>query len=291
MEAIWLHAFDNALRVDPKEHPILMSEAPLNPKANREKMTEVMFETFESPAMYLANHAVLSLYSSARLTGAAVDSGDGASHVVPVYEGYALPHATMKYDVAGRDLTSYMQRLLAGSDSHSLPLTSAKEIKERLCRVAQDFELESCPEEFSSHLSYTLPDGKVVRIGSETLQCPEVMFRPSLLGQHTTTGGFHQIVVNSIMKCDKDIREELFANIHLSGGNTLFPGMADRMLKELTALPPPEMEAKMIVSEDPQNSAWIGGSILASMPVFQEIWVSMKEYDEDGPAVIHRKCF
>jgi actin, other eukaryote len=354
MEKIWNHAFITELRVDPQEHPVLLTEAPLNPKANRERMTQIMFENFGIPAFYVAIQAVLSLYSSGRTTGIVIDSGDGVTHTVPIYEGFSLPHAVLRIDLAGRDLTEWMAKLLmerGHSFTTSAEMEIVRDIKQQLCYVAENYdkELEEADANASLVKEYELPDGQVITVGHERFSCPEALFRPTLIGSEASgmqyvaaislpsmfvvacnidkltnslfcpsfsvplslshthahlcvqctfvlnapseSGHCSQTAFNSIMKTDIDIRRDLYSNCVMSGGSTMFAGIASRVQKELESLAPSSMKIKVIAPPERQYSVWIGGSILSSLSTFQQMWVSNAEFQEAGPGIVHRKCF
>ncbi|XP_008417680.1 actin, cytoskeletal 3-like isoform X1 [Poecilia reticulata] len=291
---LWYHAYDSELRVNPGEHPLLLSEAAATPKPCREKKTQILFEVFHVPALYLANQSVLSLFATGHTTGLVVESGDAVSHTVPIYDGYCLPHAVCCTSVSGRGLTEYLVRILMDK-GHYFTTSAEREIvrdmKEKLCYVALDVEQETMTASSSTSLEkiYRLPDGREVQICSERFRCPEVLFQPDLVGNESA--GLHENICSSIMKCDIDIRTELYSNILLSGGSTMFPGFAERVQNEVTALAPAGVRIKIEAPPCRNISAWRGGAVLAGLSSFQQIWVTKPEYDESGPTIVHRKCF
>ncbi|KAI7734191.1 hypothetical protein M8C21_005584 [Ambrosia artemisiifolia] len=309
MEKIWHSTFNNVLRVLSEEHPVLLTEAALNPKANREKMTEIMFEAFNVPAMYVANPAILSLYANGRTTGIVLDSGEGVSQVVPVFEGYGIPKSILRLDLAGADITDLLMMFLKGRGyelTTSADRDIVRDIKETLAYVALDYEQESKSAKNSSsdNKDYKLPDGHVITIGSERFRCAEVLFQPQLIEMEAA--GIHETTYNGIMKCDPDLWEYLYGSIVLSGGSTMFPGMAERMRKEITTLAPSNMKIEVVEAPERNNSAWIGGSILSSLSTFQQVtssttasddwvglvmWISKADYNESGPAIVLEKCY
>ncbi|WMV26727.1 hypothetical protein MTR67_020112 [Solanum verrucosum] len=207
--------------------------------------------------------------------------------------GHVFPHAISRLDLGGLDLTWYLVKFVTDGlnvfNGWERDIDIFRDMKETIAYVALDYEQEIEKANFFSksiEKGYKLPDGEVVNIGAETFRCPEVLFQPSLVEMEAT--GIHDKAYNSIMRCDDDIRKDLFANIVLSGGSTMFPGIAERMRKEITALAPSHTKIKVIAPPERKYSTWIGGSVLASLSTFQKMCIVKAEYDEMGPSIINR---
>lgn len=291
MERIWQYIYSkDQLQTFSEEHPVLLTEAPLNPRRNREKAAEIFFETFNVPALFISMQAVLSLYATGRTTGVVLDAGDGVSHSVPIYEGFAMPHSIMRTDIAGRDVTAFLRLLLRkeGFNFHSSSeMEIVRTIKERVCYLALNPHKEESLE--SERMQYVLPDGSLLEVGPARFRAPELLFKPDLIGEECE--GIHEVLAFAIQKSDMDLRRVLYSNIVLSGGSTLFKGFGDRLLSEVKKLAPKDIKIRISAPQERLYSTWIGGSILASLDTFKKMWVSKKEYDDEGARAIHRKTF
>jgi len=302
---IWNYTFFEKLKINPKESKILLTEPPMNPLANRKKMVEVMFEKYGFNAAYIAIQAVLTLYAQGLLTGVVVDSGDGVTHIVPVYEGFSLPHLTRRLDVAGRDVTRYLIKLLllrGYAFNRTADFETVRQMKEKLCYVGYDLELEKRLAQETTVLveTYTLPDGRIIRMGGERFEAPEVLFEPHLID--VEGGGMADQLFDCINKADVDIRPEFYNHIVLSGGTTMYPGLPSRLEKEIRRLYGEKVAkgnkvqlAKFKVRiEDPprrKHMVFLGGAVLAEiMKDKQEFWMNRSEYQEIGEGVL-KKCF
>lgn len=300
LERLWHHAFET-ISADPTAQATLLTEAPMNPKVNREKMLEVMFERFNVPATYVQIQAVLSLYTVGRTDGLVLDSGDGVTHAVPVYDGHTIPTAVRRLDLAGRDLTEWMMTLL--TDETERPFTTsadrevARGIKEKLAYVSMDFDADldvatGDNEEAANakKKSYTLPDGTTINVGRSLFCCAEALFDPTLADRDLP--GIHLTVQSSIEECGIDIRRTLYQNILLAGGNTMFSGLDTRLAKEVRQLASGKVrdEVKVVAPNERKFSVWMGASVLASLTSFASEWITKEEYAEHGAAIVHQRC-
>lgn len=239
MQQLWDYTFYEKMKIDPTGRKILLTEPPMNPLKNRETMCEVMFERYNFGGVYVAIQAVLALYAQGLSSGVVVDSGDGVTHIVPVYESTVLNHLTRRLDVAGRDVTRNLIALLLRRGyalNRTADFETVRQIKEKLCYVSYDLELDQRLSEDTTVLveSYTLPDGRVIRVGSERFEAPECLFQPHLVDVEQP--GIAEFLFNTIQSADVDVRSSLYKAIVLSGGSSMYPGLPSRLEKELKQL-------------------------------------------------------
>lgn len=294
MEKVWHHTFYNELKVDPQEHPALITDCPQNKPENKEKAAQIFFENFNVPSFYIGNQAVLALLASGSTKGIVFDSGEGCTHVVPIYEAYALPHSTAALDICGRDLTNHMMNLLIKEGltfSRHYDIDIIKKIKETKTKVSRDYAKDE--QEFleggnSNDVIFELPDGKTINIGKPQIECPEALFNPSLIGKDIV--GIHELIYRSYFTIDMEVKKTLFSKIVLAGGNTMFPSIAERLCKEMKNLGHNSVPFTVHVPAERQYTGWIGGSVLSSLSTFHTMWISKKEYEEEGEGVVKRKC-
>ncbi|KAI8055165.1 actin family [Syncephalis plumigaleata] len=297
MRHVWDYTFHDKLRIDPKDSKILLTEPPMNPLKNREKMAEVMFEEYGFQGIYVAIQAVLTLYAQGLLTGVVIDSGDGVTHIVPVYDGYAMPHLTRRLDVAGRSVTRYLIKLLllrGYAFNRTADFETVRQIKEKLCYVSYDLDLDQKLANETTVLveNYTLPDGRVIKVGSERFEAPECLFQPELVDVESV--GMAELLYNTIQAADIDIRSELYKHIVLSGGSTMYPGLPSRLEKEIKQLyltrtldgDIERLKKFKVHIEDPprrKHMVFLGGAVLADiMKDKDSFWVTRQEWQEQG---------
>ncbi len=306
MEHLWDYTFNEKLHIDPTERRIVLTEAPMNPKRNREKMVEMMMENYGFQGCYVEYQAKLCLYAQGLSSGVVVDSGDGVTHIVPVSEGYVLQHLIKRIDVAGRDITRYLIKLLLHRGyafNSTADFETVREIKEKLCYTASDWELEKklALETTSLVESYNLPDGRSINIAQERFEAPEVLFQPDLIDVESP--GMADALFNVIQSADMDIRAQMYEHIILSGGSSMFPGLPYRLKRDLKAKYIDKVlkgrddlyervPFKMNIEDPPHrkhfvfNGAAVLGQVMADKP---EFWISKAEWEEEGPNVVWRK--
>uniref|UniRef100_A0A672M8Y4 Actin-like protein 6A n=1 Tax=Sinocyclocheilus grahami TaxID=75366 RepID=A0A672M8Y4_SINGR len=314
-QAILDHTYKMHFKSEPSLHPVLMSEASWNTRAKREKLTELMFEHYNIPAFFLCKSAVLSAFANGRSTGLVLDSGSTHTTAIPVHDGYVLQQGIVKSPLAGDFMSMQCRELFQELGVEIVPpYVIASKVRSTqcvtrewliMCTVIQDFQasvLQVSDSPYDEQVAaqmptvhYELPNGYNCDFGAERLKIPEGLLDPSNakgLSGNTMLGVGH-VVTTSVGMCDIDIRPGLYGSVVVTGGNTLIQGFTDRLNRELSQKTPPSMRLKLIANNttvERRFSAWIGGSILASLGTFQQMWISKQEYEEGGKQCVDRKC-
>ncbi|XP_035697278.1 actin-42-like [Branchiostoma floridae] len=286
-EKVIHHVMTTTLRAQP-DRPVMLIEPAQNPLADRERIAELLFEALDVPGLYLASQAVLALFASGRTTGVVVDCGAGLTHVVPVYEGVPLTHAIQRIPVAGQDITEHLSRLLAQAGHGQVKTEIVNQVKNQLSYVALDYDAEVQRNVTSAEeMTYDLPDGQVLSVGTERFMAPEIVFRPELIGKDCS--GLPRGILTSIMQCDVDLRRTYLENVFLSGGTASCSGLLERLSRDLVAIAPEDHPVMVHrATPDTQLSAWRGGSVLAALRSFQDSWITQEDFEEYGPSIVHR---
>ncbi|CAM9247966.1 unnamed protein product [Ascophyllum nodosum] len=298
MEKLVDNLFNLELATHAGDHPVLMLEPPLNAREQRQEIAAMMFETFKVPALSVCNSSVLALFASGRTRGLALEVGGGVSHVVPVFEGFALNHAVLRLEGAGQDVTHRL-KLLLDERGHHLDLNSVRDIKEKNCYIS------TANGEPAAESGYELPDGSTITLDSECRsRAPELLFDSAAGGaefrERAADGGLASMIIRSISMCDKDIKPNLLGSVVVAGGTTMMPGFVERLKEDLdkassrvgasllaSVIPHPTIHEPGYNSQR-KHAPWIGGSMLASLSPFKQLQVTRQEYEDRGESVIHR---
>jgi actin-related protein 2 len=305
MEHLWNYTFFDKLRIDPRNHKILLTEPPQNPLSNRERLVQTMFEKYQFASVNVSIQAMLTLYAQGLMTGVVVDTGDGVTHVVPVYDGFVPQNLIKRVDVAGRHITQYLIKLLllrGHAFNRTADFETVRQIKEKLCYVAYDIDEERKLAADTTVLmeNYTLPDGRVIRVGRERFEAPEALFNPQLVDCEKS--GMADMVFDMIQQADIDCRTEYYKHIVLSGGSSMYPGLPTRLEKDIRNRYFNEIlrgneaglkKFKLRIEDPPRRKhmVFLGGSVLADiMKDRAEFWMSRQEYQENGLRAVLQKC-
>lgn len=303
MGHLWDYAFFDRMKTDTRGQKVLLTEPPLNPIKNREKMVETMFEKYGFNGTYVAIQAVLALYAQGLSSGVVVDSGDGVTHIVPVYESTVLNHLTRRLDVAGRDVTKQLINLLLRRGyafNRTADFETVRQMKEKFCYVSYDLDYDTKLANETTTLmeSYELPDGRTIKLGPERFQAPECLFQPYLVDCEQP--GLGEYLFETIQQADVDVRSSLYKAVVLSGGSSMYPGLPSRLEKELKQLwltrvlkNDPERLSKFKVRiEDPprrRHMVFLGGAVLANIMADKEhMWITKQEWEEMGTRALEK---
>ena len=289
MKKFLLNIIDNRTRISPEDCKLFIIQSIFDSPDKNEEMAKLIFDDCNFKGLYIGNQAVFPLISKGCFTGFSLESGEGITHLVPVYDGFALKYSAGKFSLSGRALSEYMHLLLKDKYyrfSSPSEINLARAIKEKECYVAENFEKEKNNVESSQ---FILPDGSSLDIKEEKIYCPEALFAPKTMGKEEE--GIVESCYNTIQKCDDDLKSEMFGNIVISGGNTNFKGFNNRFLLEMEKIVKDKFEIKIHDVNNKISAVLEGAEIFSKKPFMESMWITKEEYQEYGKAILYRKCF
>lgn len=283
LENYWNNICVSDLQLDMSERTVLTSYYHNTNKQCKEKTMQIFFESFKVPFYYTSSNSLLTLYSSGKLNGIVLDSGDQLTSVVPFYDGTPINYAQVNTNFGGHNITQYLASLL------KMDAFQARDIKEKYCRISMDCEKEVDDLNRSNDpAKVTLPDNREIFVRDWAVKSCEGLFDPSAI--RSSNPGIQELIYECILKTDFDLRREFMANMVVTGGNTNFYYFNERLTKELGTVLPTILKVKISNISDRVNSTWLGGAIVSSLSTFQPLMISRSEYDEVGPSIVSRKC-
>ncbi|CAG9328305.1 unnamed protein product [Blepharisma stoltei] len=316
MERFWERTIYSLMSVEPQEHVFMLTEPPMNPPENREQMAEIMFETFDVKGLYIGVQAVLALFGSnlykekQNLTGTVIDSGDGVTHIIPVAHGYVISSCIKHIPIAGKDITKYIAKALKDRREPIATedlMDAARVIKEKNCYVCKDMDKEllrfNDKAEWKNYEGIGRTTGAQInaKVGPEMFLGPEVFFSP---GKFTRDWDkpLDECLDSTIQGCPIDLRRDLYSNVVLSGGTTLFKNFHHRLQRSMqqrvndrlaryaasSGNTPKPIECKINAYKTQRYAVWYGASMFAASPEFSRVVHTREEYLEHGPSIARR---
>lgn len=287
VEDLWKYVF-SSLSLTSNAQPVIVSETSFNPCESREKTAEMFFETFNVPGLLLASQGILSLYSTGATTGVILDCGEGTTQITPIYEGFSITQAITSMNLAGKDLTEHLVRLLMRSghsisSSHDMEL--ARTIKEQKCYVSPAKIDMNSPSERALPETFTMPDGRIIPLSNERYLASEILFTPDRLGLELP--GISQLLINSVQSTSIDLRKNLYSKIYVTGGTSLMTGFGQRLLGDIKKASPKDVKVKMTLANNRINACWLGASVLSKTSEFRNSVVNRSRYEEEGKRIFY----
>lgn len=278
-----------------KEHPILITEPILNPKSNREKISQILLDKLNIPAIFFASQPILSLLSTSSTSGIILESGDGVTQSCFVCEGYSIPCSYERYNYGGKDVTEYLKTMLRKRGYNFYNTSEIKlvnDIKENLCYLEPGKRTEYSNVKKSLNrklIPYYLPDGNFISIGEERILAPEILFNPEYIGKEYLS--FTDMIISSINKIDIELRKKAYESIWLSGGNTAIKDLNEKLIEELKNKFGKTLFINILENEkiNPQYRCWVGGNIISTLEIFKKMWITKNEWNENGNEILHIK--